>query len=1055
MKKKKRNSSRKFWIRFTIGVLLIPVLLFVVVLGIVYQKQDSIVQDLVKTANTDFVGTIKIKDSHISPFASFPYISIDLEGLEVFEGKEISRKSRILNVKDTYVGFDLWTLISGKMDVKSIRLSNGKLRLIQHKDGTFNITNALASKKPTEELKEDFHFDLKQISLDQIDIVKINEETNMTVDAFVYKAKTKLKTNDDGMTLALDTKFKLSIIQDGDTTFLKNKHMNVVTDIHLDETYSLLTIDETEIGIERASFGFKGKVDLKNEMDLDLNFHGVKPNFDLVLAMAPEELIPTLEKFDNKGRIFFEATVKGKSLNGQQPAINANFGCEDGFFNNLDTRKKLDKIAFKGNFTNGKKRNASTSKFEMENFTAKPEAGVFTGKFVMENFDSPEIDMQLKSDFDLDFLSKFLTYRELQGLSGRVALTMNFHDIIDIENPEKSIERLNESYYTELLVENLKFKGNFFHVPLNDLDIRATMKGHQANIEQFNLNVGKSDLKIKGTISDLPAIIHHRDISVLSELNIESTFLDITELTQTKDKKGVDEQIENLRMKLKFKSSAKAMTESPVLPHGEFFIDDFYAKMKHYPHTLHDFHADVFIEENDFKVIDFSGFIDQSDFHFNGNLKNYALWFEPEMRGDTRVEFDLTSSLLQFENLFAYGGENFVPEDYRHEEISGLKLHGITDLHFQNGLKSTDFQLTELKGKMKVHPLKLEQFSGKVHVENEQLSVQKLAGKMGNTSFSASADYFLGKGKGKKKNWISITAPRLDFDQLMNYEEKIAASNSKSIDHDAVFSIYDFEFPELEVNLDVKTLNYHKYLLNQFHAKLRSETNHILHVDLLAFDAAGGHFDIRGYLSGKDKKHIYFNPTIQVKGVDLDKFMVKFDNFGQDHLVSENLHGKFTGKITGKIHLHADLVPKIDDSEIKIDMQVLDGRLVNYAPMLALSDYFQDEKLSNVVFDTLTNVFTLKKSVLEIPRMTINSNLGFLEISGKQNIDDAMNMDYLVGVPWKMVSQVGAQKIFKRKSKNEESPDEIQYRQSNSRLVYVKIQGDLENMKVSLGKKGK
>ena len=99
----------------------------------------------------------------------------------------------------------------------------------------------------------------------------------------------------------------------------------------------------------------------------------------------------------------------------------------------------LEKIGFKGSFTNGSKRDLSTMRFELENFSAKPEAGTFKGKLSVENFDSPDIDMNLVSDFDLDFLSKFLNTKELKGLSGRVILTMNFHDIIDLNNPEKSI----------------------------------------------------------------------------------------------------------------------------------------------------------------------------------------------------------------------------------------------------------------------------------------------------------------------------------------------------------------------------------------------------------------------------------------------------------------------------------------------------------------------------------------------------------------------------------------------------------------------------------------
>jgi hypothetical protein len=1049
-------KRKKFWKRTFWFGLITPIIVFSILVLVVYVKQDSIVKNLIKNANKDFTGSIRIKDSHVAPFANFPYISIDIEELEIFEGKNRKKSERIVHIKDAYIGFDILELLSGKYDVKSVRLLNGDLRIIQHKNGDFNIIKAFESKKPAKEIEEELHLDLQSIKLDNIDVSKFNESNGIMVDVLIENAKTRLQSTKQNFTMNLDSKFQLNLIKDGDTTFLKHKHFEVATELDFEKSKQILKVEPTEITLEKATFNFDGSVDFLNDVFIDLHFSGKKPDFNLFLALAPEELMPTLKKFENKGEIYFDATVKGKSINGAQPLIKANFGCSEGYFNNLESGKKLDKIGFKGSFTNGKKRNSSTMRFVLENFTAKPEAGTFKGKLVVENFDSPDVDMNLNSDFDLEFLSKFMNTPELKGLSGRIGLIMNFRDIIDIENPERSIERLNESYYSELKVQNLKFVTDALSVPVKGIDLYATVEGHEAKIDYLNIKMGRSDLKIKGFISDLPAIIHHTSTPVTTDLQISSNLIDVKELSSgIKDNKPIDEQIENLRLNLKFLSSAKSFTESPSLPIGEFFITNLYAKMKHYPHTLHDFHADVFVEEKDFRVMDFSGMIDNSDFHFSGKLNNYNLWFDEKMQGDTKIEFDLTSKHLQLDNLFSYGGENFVPEDYRHEVIDQLKIHGRTDLHFYNGLKSIDFYLTELNGKMEVHPLRFEKFKGSCHLEDGQLTVKNFSGKMGHSTFNINLDYALEKGKYNVPNQLSITGDRLDLDELLNNNSAASLSAEKKVDHDKVFSIYDFDFPQFKIKADVGQLNYHKYNLVNFKAKIRLEKNHMIHCDKFDFTAAGGKFDITGYLSGKDKEHIYFNPVIKISHLDLDRFMVKFDNFGQDHLVSENLHGIFTGKITGKIHLHADLVPKIDDSELYIDMNVYNGKLENYAPLLALGDYFEDSKLKEVRFDTLTNVLTLKKSNISIPTMTINSSLGFMEIRGDQRIDGAMKMHYLIGVPWKLVTQVAGRKLFGRLVKDKPSENEIQYRQKNSKFLYLKLKGDLDNYSISISKNPK
>lgn len=1046
--------SKKFWKHFIILALAIPAIAFTSFISIIFWKQDAIVQELITTINKDFKGSLKIEDSHISPFENFPYISIDLDHVKVFEGKSEATEP-LMDIQDLYLGFDIWTLLQGKFEIKALKLSDGYLKLVQHTDGTFNISNALSSEKEIKDAGEEFHMDIQRIQLVNIDLLKLNEENNILIEAFIDDAISKFKTSPNHVMVSLDSRFMLNLIIEGDTTFVKHKHFELHTQLDYVEDKQILTIQPSEVKLEKALFKMDGSVDFDDDMNLDIKFHGNKPSFDLFMAFAPEELAPALQRYDNAGKIFFEASITGKSINGHAPLVVADFGCEDAFFNNKQTQKKLDDLYFKGHFTTGAEGNASTMQFSLTDFSAKPEAGIFSGNLHVKNFESPEIDMQLKSEFELDFLAKFLNITNLKDLKGSVALTMNFHDIIDLSNPEKSIEKLNESYFTKLDVKDLSFKSDAFHLPVHDIDIKATMDGHEAKIEYFNVKVGDSDLKIHAEISDLPAILHHTADPVTALLFIESSILDINQLTSgdTLKQKPIDEQIRDLSLKLKFKSSARAFSESPNLPVGEFFIEDLYAKLTHYPHTLHDFHADMYVDAQDFRIIDFTGMIDKSDFHFNGKLRNYDLWFMQQPLGDTKVEFNLTSTLLQLEDLFAYGGENYVPEDYRHEEFKNLKIHGFADLHFNKGLKSADVYLDQLETNMKIHPMRLEKFKGRIHYEDDHLVVENFSGKIGKSEFSTNLNYYLGTDQSIKKrdNHFSIVAKHLDFDELFNYTPPPATKTITPADHEAVFNIYDLPFTDMKFDFDIKHLNYHRYLIDDFYAKARTQQDHYIYIDTMSLAADGGKIFLHGYFNGSNRNKIYFSPDMKFQDIDLDKLLFKFENFGQDHLVSENLHGKLSGRLTGKVHMHADMVPIIDDSEIHLDLNVIQGRLENYSALDAMSDYFKDKNLKKVLFDTLSNALDIKNGVLSIPKMTINSTLGFIEISGKQEMN--MNMQYYVRVPLKLVTQVAMQKLFGSKESNTRE-DEIQYKDESKRIRYVnlEIKGTPDNYKISLGK---
>ena len=1032
------------------GVVLAVFLMAVVgCCGLIYSQQDRMVTELIERLNHDFRGRLSISGSHISPFKSFPYISIDLEGVQIFEDKT-ENSEVLLHALDVYVGFDLFDILGGETTVKRIHVEEGFISLVQHIDGSFNIVNALTQDGQSEDSEEELHLDLQSIALVNIDVLKFNEETGVMVEAFLEDAETRFTSNNEFIDIGLDSRFIFSLTLEDNTSLLRDKHIDLHTALHFNNTTHFLSIDRSEVQIENALFQLEGDIDVDNDLDLNLILEGKKPNFDLFLAFAPAELVPLLERYDNGGEIYFDARINGPSINGKNPKIDVDFGCRDAFVENTAANKGVNELYFAGHFTNGEKRDVTTMELSIEDFTARPETGNFTGNIHVNNFVSPEIEMQVTSEFDLDFLAKFLDLTTLRDITGTVSLELNFHDIVDLDNPAKAIEKLNESYFTKLKVRDLNFNSTTFHLPVKDVNISATMDGHRANIDQFDLRVGDSDLSVTATVSDLPAILHHTDQPVDAILDIKSSLIDLGEITQGSDSSGINEQLEDLSMRLKFRSSARAFTESPNLPIGEFFIERLHAKFNQYPHELHDFNADVFITEADFNVIDFTGMIDRSDFHFSGNLKNYDLWFAEHPEGQTRIDFNLTSSLLQLEDLFSYGGENYVPEDYRHEELGNLRLHGVADIIFDSTLVRTEIAIDKLAANLKIHPMRFEEFNGLFVIDENKLEVKDLHGTLGNSKFRANLLYYWDSTSSPHS--FALESPQLDFDELFAYtppEKELTPE-----DHEAGFNIFTLPFSDMDFSFNIDRLKYHRILIEDFALEGRMKANHYVYVDSMSLHTAGGYITLNGYFNGSNPDAIYFSPVLELKNVDLDKLMFKFENFGQDHLVSENLHGKISGSMNGKIHMHADMVPIIDDSDLHMDFTVHNGSLNHYTAFDALSDYFADKNLDQVRFDTLKNSLDLKHGELSIPSMHINSSLGYFELSGKQHTD--MTMEYYLRIPWKVVTRAGIQKLFGNKDRDtSEQVDDIQYRTRNMRFLNVKITGTPDEYSITLGKDSK
>ena len=126
------------------------------------------------------------------------------------------------------------------------------------------------------------------------------------------------------------------------------KHIDLDSEVDYFKDEDLLNFQTTEIHMEGSEFGMEGGINFKKNIFLDLIFTGKKPNFDLLIAFAPEEQIPTLKSYKNKGELFIQANIKGESINGHNPDVKIVFNCKNGEIINRENGRTLKDINFSG-----------------------------------------------------------------------------------------------------------------------------------------------------------------------------------------------------------------------------------------------------------------------------------------------------------------------------------------------------------------------------------------------------------------------------------------------------------------------------------------------------------------------------------------------------------------------------------------------------------------------------------------------------------------------------------------------------------------------------------
>lgn len=1057
------RRKARYLIIFLTSIFIFSVLVFVSVLFIIYNKQEKIVNEVLNKVNQEIHGKLQLQSSQISILENFPYISIDFKGIELFENKNDT--TSILSIGDFYAGFDFYDIINGRFVVKKVKVKSGAIDLIADTTGIFNIEKAL---KPRDSSTSDSInsnsstlFKLKRIEISDLIIRKKSGVNLLEIELQINELKSSVKKKEESLSVFIDSDFLLNL-NDGEKIWAKNKPIKLKTELNYNEKTSLVAISPSELILKDAVFATSGYFNIKDDLDLDIKLTGEKNDFSLLVNLLPDDLIEFMNMYKNAGKIYFDAHIKGKSIHGKQPAITARFGCKNGYFKNINANKTLDQLNFDGSFTNGDKQNSSTSEFRLNKFTAKPEQGKISASLVFRDFDDPYIDLKVNTDFELQFLADFLQLKSLEKLKGRVILNVDYNELVDFTDASLMLSKIKKEVNSQLTVKDLSFKLPNYPYHFENINASAEMKGGRLELSHLNLKVNNSDLLINGYLSDLPALFHGFDKSIDAKVSIQSNLVDLYTLTTPIQNKNLKlkEKISDFSTIVIINTNAAELKNKKALPKGYFLIDSLKANLKYYPHKIKNFTSKLTIEENDITLEKLNFEIDSTDLMVKAKLYNFKKWIENKKEGKSELQYTIESNHFSPANILTYKNQEYWPDEYKNEHLNNLSLKGkIIVNHQDDSLKSIDIVFQKASAKFSLHPLNLNSITGSIHYENQELTTKDFKIILGNSDIKLNMKYHYGTNSTKNYNSFSIVSNFLDFDELTNYEKHEIENDSSLESHAKAFNIFELPIKKYDIKCNFSKLKYHKILIENFETHIYSKEKGIISIDKMQMKIADGKIDLKGKLNGSDPKQIYFSPDFTLKNLDLNKVLIKADNFGQQYIVNENVKGILSGKINGKIKLYPDFFPIINESDLKINVEFKNGVLMNYGPIKGLSSFFGDRNLNYIRFDTLRNQFELKNNELKIPAMTINSSLGFIELSGSQNLSNN-EMNYNARIPVSLITQIGANKLFGRKNKDEIPEDQIdeiirREDQQKVRFITLNITGTNDELKIGLARRNK
>ena len=1074
---------KKWILRPLIVVLVSLVLLIGIGVIILYTEHDRIVNVALDKLNKQFHGELVIETTSISLFRHFPSVGVALHDATLYSDKT-KTGTPIFKVERLYVSVSIPDIINKKYNIRAISLHDGVVNLVKETNGDLNILEAFNVHSDTTKAAstgDSTHLavDLEKVSFKDLDLSYYDLSNGQRYRAKIGDLQSHFEEDSAKMAILLDSNMELDWTSPNDTSLFRHKKFTIDIDAHYDFKESLLHIPSGSLRLDEATFAITGSANIAKESVLDLRVQGDKPDLTLITAFLPSDVKAQLAPFKYDGRIYFDALVRGRVSKDQMPLIEVDFGCEDAWFLNTAANEKLDQLGFKGYYFNGSEHALRSSELHITNVNARPGKGIFKGNFVMRDFTKPQIVMQLNSELELKFIGEFFGIDNIKQTSGKIKLDMDFNELLDLKMPESALGKLKEGVQSKLVVQDLSFHIPGHPLPLEHVNIHAEMREGDIKLDSASLRIGQSDLRLRGELSDIQAFIRDRNKAVTLDIHARSDKMFLKDLFAYDTSMHMTEEVSNFVLGLELSTTVDQMLNPQPLPKGQFDLKILNATLKNYKHSFKDISAKLTVNDSLIQLNNLKGMVDKSDLQFTGAVRNYKLWFQDIKVGKSEITLDFKSQRFALDDILGKGTRKYVPRGYRHEEANNVVVQTKLDVRYDTVFKFAKARFTELNGVIKNHNFSMKDISGTIKYSPDRIfALDTLKGMIGNSDFDVTMRMINDADKTIKKrtNYFYFKSNLLDVDELVSYDfgpdttrrksdstrrkatpTQTVVQTSDSSKHAKSYNIFTLPFAEFTANVDIGKIKYNKLWMKDVTAKLRLTEDHFIHADTLAMRIADGTVGMKGQVNGSDTSKLMLTSTIKVNQVDLEKFLLKLDHLGEDVVVNKNLKGIITGEIVSAVRIHPNFVPIVSNSIAKLHVTILNGSLVDFAPMQAMAGYFKDKNLKLVRFDTLTNQLAFANGTLDIPQMNINSSLGFIELSGKQSLD--LNMEYYMKIPMKMVTSAGFNALFNKKQDEVDIDqiDEIEYSEKDKKLRYVsvKVIGTPDDFKVSLHKQKK
>lgn len=378
--------------------------------------------------------------------------------------------------------------------------------------------------------------------------------------------------------------------------------------------------------------------------------------------------------------------------------------------------------------------------------------------------------------------------------------------------------------------------------------------------------------------------------------------------------------------------------------------------------------------------------------------------------------------------------------------ISNLSHPTSDDIRNSNFSGSGSIQQAEVK--LTDYSLPITKINARFTFNGNDLQMQQVAMLVGKSdfNFNCTLSNLIGWTYNNNENLGingTLQTSRFDWDELS------AAQNT----HKGYSKEYNFSLPE---SIDISKLQFrcNSFTFSTFTATALSGNiqmiDKVLTANSILMQTSKGKVAGQFTINARAAEHSFIQAKANLNQVNVSSLFTQFANFGQDDLKAENLEGTISADIVFAAKMLNNLDIDLNSVKAHADIQIDNGRLVNYKPMQSLSSFLRVEDLADIRFQTLVNQIDIANQVIFIPSMSVKSSALDLELMGTHTFNNDLDYHFVIGLADLLAAK------YKRKNTGYDSQLEFGTPEEDGRgktKLYVSLTGTIDKPVVKYDKK--